>query len=323
MPAPTHASSASTSTSSVHSQFAALSRDRDQFQKQLESVQKQYASGQTQLQQLTAQQEELVGKIRVEQERLGTLTRQQDLLQSEQARLNRVLQNERQALQQCADHLRDTHSKHQETLRTYCRESDPIHLQSFSLLQQQLAQQELLPLVSAASLQYALQQATSQSSTTTTTTTTASSSTSTTSPTTVAASSTTLSSSNNNMTSKAILQMMETIPLEELEAAETKYQECKNSLQKLQAQVQRLRQRAVASGQLTTLSNEDSSSDTALQRLEAQFFQDESSTCGQQQQGPRRPPAMDDNSAYLSADAKANMDLFYGTQEEQQPQLEG
>ena len=318
MPAPTHASSASTpTTSSVHSQFAALSRDRDQFQKQLESVQKQYASGQTQLQQLTAQQEELVGKIRVEQERLGTLTRQQDLLQSEQARLNRVLQNERQALQQCADHLRDTHSKHQETLQTYCRESDPIHLQSVSLLQQQLAQQELLPLVSAASLQYALQQAKqSQSSTTTTTT----SSSTTTSPTTVAASTSTLS--NNNMTSKAILQMMETIPLEELAAAETKYQDCKNSLQKLQAQVQQLRQRAVASGQLTT---DDSSSDTALRRLEAQFFQDDSSTS--KEQVPRRPPAMDDNSAYLSADAKANMDLFYGTQEdadeEQQRQLEG
>ena len=319
MPAPTHASSASTTTSSVHSQFAALSRDRDQFQKQLESVQKQYASGQTQLQQLTAQQEELVGKIRIEQERLGTLTRQQDLLQSEQARLNRVLQNERQALQQCADHLRDTHSKHQETLQTYCRESDPIHLQSVSLLQQQLAQQELLPLVSAASLQYALQQAKQSSSTTTTTT----SSSTTTSPTTVAASTSTLS--NNNMTSKAILQMMETIPLEELAAAETKYQACKNSLQKLQAQVQQLRQRAVASGQLTT---DDSSSDTALRRLEAQFFQDDSSTS--KEQVPRRPPAMDDNSAYLSADAKANMDLFYGTQEddadeEQQPQqqLEG
>ena len=124
------------------------------------------------------------------------------------------------------------------------------------------------------------------------------------------------------MTSKAILQMMETIPLEELAAAETKYQACKNSLQKLQAQVQQLRQRAVASGQLTT---DDSSSDTALRRLEAQFFQDDSSTS--KEQVPRRPPAMDDNSAYLSADAKANMDLFYGTQEdadeEQQRQLEG
>ncbi len=93
-------------SNSVTSQFNSLSVDRENFRNAKKAAQSSYEKVQQAIRQLKQEQASLLTLIRTEQEVLGTLTRKRDMFGTEKARLLRVMDSERKALETCAKHTR-------------------------------------------------------------------------------------------------------------------------------------------------------------------------------------------------------------------------
>jgi chromosome segregation ATPase len=114
-------------TNSVQSQFAALSRDRDSFRHAMEAAERDRRMAESQLQYLKATTLDLQREIRSAQEELGTVSRKQHLVKQEQARLQRVLELERKALEDCARHANSMIEQEVQRKSAYCSQLDPLN----------------------------------------------------------------------------------------------------------------------------------------------------------------------------------------------------
>lgn len=91
---------------SVTSQFNALSVDREKFRNAKLAAQSSCEQVQKAVRELKHEQSSLLTRMRTEQEVLGNLTRKHDMVGTEKARLLRILDCERKALETCAKHSR-------------------------------------------------------------------------------------------------------------------------------------------------------------------------------------------------------------------------
>lgn len=107
---------------SVQSQFAALTRDRDTFQAEQEAAERESMRAQERLQRLKQEQVDLMTKIQMAQESLGDLSRKQTMLKQEKARLHRVTESERNALEDCAGHTTKLAQQEQAMTKKYITE---------------------------------------------------------------------------------------------------------------------------------------------------------------------------------------------------------
>ena len=114
-------------TNSVQSQFAALSRDRDNFRHAMEAAERDRRMAESQLQHLKCTALDLQRDIRSAQEELGTVSRKQHLVKQEQARLQRVLELERKALEDCARHASSMMEQEIQRKTAYCSQLDPLN----------------------------------------------------------------------------------------------------------------------------------------------------------------------------------------------------
>jgi chromosome segregation ATPase len=114
-------------TNSVQSQFVALSRDRDNFRHAMEAAERDRRMAESQLQQLKSTTLDLQREIRSAQEELGTVSRKQHLVKQEQARLQRVLELERKALEDCARHANSMVEQEVQRKKAYCSQLEPLN----------------------------------------------------------------------------------------------------------------------------------------------------------------------------------------------------
>jgi hypothetical protein len=123
---------------SVQSQFAALTRDRDTFQAEQEAAERESMRAQEHLQRLKQEQVALMTKIQMAQESLGDLSRKQAMLKQEKARLHRVTESERKALEDCAGHTTKLAQQEQEMTREYITELGKLNGDVASDLEKQI-----------------------------------------------------------------------------------------------------------------------------------------------------------------------------------------
>jgi chromosome segregation ATPase len=123
---------------SVQSQFTALTNDRDKFRREKEAAERDHQRAQHRLQQLKAEQVDLMNEIRKAQEELGDLTRKQTMLKQEQARLDRVVECERKALENCAFHTKNLVKKEQGLTKKYCIEMGMLNDETADLFHRQV-----------------------------------------------------------------------------------------------------------------------------------------------------------------------------------------
>jgi chromosome segregation ATPase len=114
-------------TNSVQSQFVALSRDRDNFRHAMEAAERDRRMAENQLQHLKSTTLDLQREIRSAQEELGTVSRKQHLVKQEQARLQRVLELERKALEDCARHANSMVEQEVQRKKAYCSQLEPLN----------------------------------------------------------------------------------------------------------------------------------------------------------------------------------------------------
>jgi outer membrane murein-binding lipoprotein Lpp len=123
---------------SVQSQFAALTRDRDTFQAEQEAAERESMRAQERLQRLKQEQVALMTKIQMAQESLGDLSRKQTMLKQEKARLHRVTESERKALEDCAGHTTKLAQQEQEMTKKYITELEKLNGDVASDLENQI-----------------------------------------------------------------------------------------------------------------------------------------------------------------------------------------
>lgn len=139
-------------SNSVQSQFNALTNDRETFRREKEiAIQNQQLS-QFHLQQLKKEQVECLADIRKTQEELGDLTRKQTLLKQEQARLSRVMDSERKALENCALHTKNLYNKEYVLTSQYCKDMD-LHNDETADAQQRLINKKVHKFLSVESVE--------------------------------------------------------------------------------------------------------------------------------------------------------------------------
>jgi chromosome segregation ATPase len=114
-------------TNSVQSQFATLSRDRDNFRHAMEAAERDRRMAESQLQHLKSTTLDLQREIRSAQEDLGTVSRKQHLVKQEQSRLQRVLELERKALEDCARHANSMVEQEVQRKKAYCSQLEPLN----------------------------------------------------------------------------------------------------------------------------------------------------------------------------------------------------
>eukprot|EP00980_Cylindrotheca_fusiformis_P024457 scaffold11926_cov126-Cylindrotheca_fusiformis.AAC.10 len=123
---------------SVQSQFAALTRDRDQFQADQEAAQRESTRAQERLQRLRQEQAVLMTNIQKAQESLGDLSRKQTMLQQEKSRLHRVKESERKALEDCAAHTTNLARRDEAMTRKYVLDLGKLNDEVASDLEKQI-----------------------------------------------------------------------------------------------------------------------------------------------------------------------------------------
>lgn len=128
---------------SVQSQFAALTRDRDKFQVDQEAAQRESTRAQERLQRLKQEQVSLMTKIQTAHESLGNLSRKHTMLKQEKARLNRVKESERKALEDCAAHTMNLARQDEEMTRKYVLELGMLNEEVASDLEKQIIEKVL------------------------------------------------------------------------------------------------------------------------------------------------------------------------------------
>jgi hypothetical protein len=136
---------------SVSSQFSALTRDQEKFRIEKEAAERDHLAAQNRLQQLKAEQVGCLTKIRTAQEELGNLTRKQTMLHQEKARLGRVTECERKALEDCALHTKSLVKRENDLKKKYCLELGLLNDETADLLQRQV-HKELVSLLSLESV---------------------------------------------------------------------------------------------------------------------------------------------------------------------------
>jgi hypothetical protein len=98
-------------STAVTSQFNALSMDRNNFQRAQNAARNKHEAIQARILELKMHRAAFLTKNRNEQEVLGTQSRMRDMLLQQKARLSRVIENERKALEACckqSQSLQDT-----------------------------------------------------------------------------------------------------------------------------------------------------------------------------------------------------------------------
>jgi hypothetical protein len=123
---------------SVQSQFTALTNDRDKFQREKETAERDHRQTQERLQHFKREHIDLLTKIRTAQEESGNLSRKQSMLNHEQARLGRVMECERNGLEDCAVHTKNLAKKEEDLTKLYCTELGTLNDETADLLQRQI-----------------------------------------------------------------------------------------------------------------------------------------------------------------------------------------
>jgi hypothetical protein len=134
-----YSSSALVQSNSVQLQFAALSRDRDEYRHEMEAAERERRLVETQVQNLKSTQTSLMKDTSSIQEELGGLTRTLSLLCQEQSRLTRVLENERRALENCARHTTSLIQQEIKKKEAYLAEIGPLNEELCTILEQEAA----------------------------------------------------------------------------------------------------------------------------------------------------------------------------------------
>lgn len=134
-----YSSSSLVQSNSVQLQFAALSRDRDEFRHEMEAAERERLLVETQVQNLKSTQTSFVNETSSLQEELGGLTRTLSMLRQEQSRLARVLENERRALENCARHTTSLIQQEVKKKEAYNAEIGPFNEELGATLEQEAA----------------------------------------------------------------------------------------------------------------------------------------------------------------------------------------
>uniref|UniRef100_A0A7R9WSE9 F-BAR domain-containing protein n=1 Tax=Craspedostauros australis TaxID=1486917 RepID=A0A7R9WSE9_9STRA len=106
---------------SIRHQFAALERDKDAFQKEMDKAERERRSIEGVLRELKVKQRTLTQQKHAAKETLGGVSKKSAFLNHEKRRLGRIMNNETKALKDCAKHyqmLKDEIAKDQENFVT-------------------------------------------------------------------------------------------------------------------------------------------------------------------------------------------------------------
>jgi chromosome segregation ATPase len=136
---------------SVQSQFSALTKDRETFRIQKEGAEKETKKAQERLLLLKAEQLSLMQKIQESQESLGDRSRKREMMKDEMARLKRVIECERKALVDCANHTAKLVKQEQEATKGYVNELGTLNHEIADILEQKIID-SIMPHVSVESL---------------------------------------------------------------------------------------------------------------------------------------------------------------------------
>ena len=91
---------------SVQSQFASIAQDKDTLRKKIASADRDRRIEEAKIQKLRAVESSLNEKIRVAHTKLGTETKKREILKQEEARLKKMLSNDRAAIGDFADQMK-------------------------------------------------------------------------------------------------------------------------------------------------------------------------------------------------------------------------
>ena len=128
---------------SVTAQFNALSVDRDNFQKAQKAARHKHDAIQGKIAELKNHRTALSTKNRAEQEVLGTHSRMREILLQKQARFNRVLENERKALDACAKHSQSLQDTINQATLQYAEDMSQVNEHVGSTLHQEMREKQL------------------------------------------------------------------------------------------------------------------------------------------------------------------------------------
>ena len=128
---------------SVTSQFNSLSMDRENFQKAQNAARHKHESIQAKISELKEHRTAFSTKNRAEQEVLGTHSRMREILLQKKARFNRVLENERKALEACAKHSQSLQDTINQATLQYAEDMAQVNQHVASTLQQETREKQL------------------------------------------------------------------------------------------------------------------------------------------------------------------------------------
>lgn len=130
-------------STSVTSQFNSLNVDRDSFRKSKNAALKSHDAIQAQILELTKQRDTFLAHNRAEQEVLGTHSRKRDMHLQKKLRLNRVMENERKALEACAKHFQSLQDDANQATLRYFSEVGEINAQIASTMEKELRHKQV------------------------------------------------------------------------------------------------------------------------------------------------------------------------------------
>jgi chromosome segregation ATPase len=128
---------------SVTGQFNALSADRDNFQKAQTAARNKHEAIQGKISELKNHRTAFSTKNRAEQEVLGTHSRMREILLQKQARFNRVLENERKALDACTKHSHSLQDTINQATLQYAEDMTQVNEHVASTLHQEMREKQL------------------------------------------------------------------------------------------------------------------------------------------------------------------------------------
>jgi len=151
---------------SIQSKFHAILQETQTFQKETDQANRERARVEQHLQQLRQKQKELADQSRVAQEAMGSFHRERAMLLNEQARLRKVLKDERVALEQCCADNDKLASEDTARKEAYCKAMIDAsqELSGLLLKQEEHRLQNLITVETVPALLSAFQQTSPESS---------------------------------------------------------------------------------------------------------------------------------------------------------------
>lgn len=125
-------------SNSIQQQFATLANDRDKFRQEKQQAENALVHVQAEYQTLKKDQDDLIVKNLHVQAELGTYTKKLAMLREEEKRVQKSLENDTKAVENCTNHLKSLESNKQDKEKKFVAYLNPVTVEIAIFLQKRI-----------------------------------------------------------------------------------------------------------------------------------------------------------------------------------------